>query len=241
MTIPDHLQTNLQWIVNLLKPWLSLPSYEMGGGSVLAARWQHRHSSDIDLFIDARKFENLFAEDQWSEICEELRRIASTGKISKLVLRLTGFCFETLTGPISLYSVPRLFPDAISTDQEDKTGIYFETTKEIVVKKIRGRMVNSTNYVARDLYDIVVCYKRDRRSLDEAMSYLVQLERDSLRYDVQKRDATVNDLDRVLNPRFPELVADFDRFNRIAGEVLTQSVSANTEDFLTQIGMGRSE
>ena len=35
----------------------------MGGGSVLAARWHHRHSTDIDLFVSPATMEKLVGED----------------------------------------------------------------------------------------------------------------------------------------------------------------------------------
>ena len=78
-------------------------------------------------------------------------------------------------------------------------------------------MVNSSRYVARDLYDLIVCYELDRESLNEAMHTLSALERDSLRYDVQKGDTRVGDLNRILSPRYPNQVADLERFNLVRG------------------------
>ena len=211
--------------------------YAIGGGSVLGARWSHRISTDIYLFADDHVFRNTVESSEWDEVCKELNQKVSDGSISELVLFPQGFSFRTWSGLVSFLSIPRMTENAISSEREDFTGINAESNAEILFKKLRGRMVNASRYVARDLYDVVVCYGLDRDSLDEAMSVLTPLERDSLRYDVQKGDASVLDLDRVLTPRFPELVSDLDRFNSIAGEVLSQDVTDSTTRFLNQIGI----
>ena len=126
-------------------------------------------------------------------------------------------------------------PDAISQEQESTTGLYAESTTEILFKKLRGRMVNATRYVARDLYDIIVCYMLEKQSLHDAMQGLEELELESLRYDVQTGDAVVRDVDRVIQPRYAELTSDFDEFNRIAGEILSRNVSNSTEQVLQRL------
>ena len=37
----------------------------LGGGTALAARWRHRHSTDVDLFVDPADYEGL-RTDAWS-------------------------------------------------------------------------------------------------------------------------------------------------------------------------------
>lgn len=182
-------------------------------------------------------FSETIESGAWDEICKALNQNDSDGSIFDLVLTPAGFSFNTLDGPVSFFSMPRMTQHAVSTEREDTTGIFTENNAEILFKKLRGRMVNASRYVARDLYDVVVCYGLDRDSLVEAMSVLSPLERDSIRYDVQSGDTRVHDLDRVLTPSFPNLVSDLDRFNSIAGEVLSQAVTESTTRFLKQIGI----
>ena len=237
LKLPEPLQDGLGWIVRFLDPWIPRSAYAIGGGTVLAARWKHRFSADIDLFADERLFNDNIESDAWDEVCEALAQRMSDGSIAELLLTPTGFSFSTSNGPVSFFSVPRMTANAISSERENSTGIFAESNAEIVFKKLRGRMVNASRYVARDLYDIVVCYGLDRESLNEAMNVLSPLERDSLRYDVRKGDTNVRDLDRVLSPSFPALVSDLDRFSLVAGEVLSQDVSDSTRRFLQQIGI----
>ena len=211
--------------------------YAIGGGTVLAARWGHRFSTDIDLFADEQGFNDQIESDTWDEICKALNARISDGSISALVVSPTGFSFRTSNVPVSFFSMPRLMVNAVSSEREELTGIAAERNAEILFKKLRGRMINASKYVARDLYDVVVSYGQDSESLAEAMKALAPLELESLRYDVQKGDTIVNDLDRIITPSFPELVSDLDRFNSIAGEILSQDVSDSTIRFLQQIGV----
>lgn len=237
MKLPGRLQEGLDWVVRFLDPWVPRSAYALGGGTVLAARWGHRFSTDIDLFADEQTFRQTIESGVWDEVCEALSQNIEDGSISKLVLSPTGFSFSTSNGPVSFFSMPRMTSNAISSEREDLTGINAESNAEILFKKLRGRMINASRYVARDLYDVVVCYGRDRESLDNAMKVLSPLERESLRYDVKNGDTSVHDLDRVLTPRFPDLVVDLERFNAVAGEVLSENVSGSTDRFLQQIGI----
>lgn len=202
---------------------------------MLAARWNHRLSTDIDLFIEEQAFRNRLDSRSWNEIGMELRELGSKREIWDLRVQPTGFQFKNEFSSISFYSVPRVTAYPISTEVIGTTGIVAEDTTEIVFKKIRGRMVNSGRYVARDLYDIVVCYGVDRRAFDGAMNSLAEEERRALRYDVQSGDAQVNDLDRVLSPRYVDLVSDLDFFNSIAGELLSDNLSESSHAFLENL------
>ena len=179
----------------------------------------------------------VLGPDTWTEIIEALCQEETNGTITAFVIYPLGFSFTTSNGPISFYSIPHLTANPISNEREDSTGIYAEHTSEILFEKLRGRMINASRYMARDLYDLVVCYGVDRESLETAMEVLSSLERDSLRYDVQQGDTKVGDLDRVLEPTYPDLIAKLERFNLIAGEILTQNISAKTDRFLKDIGI----
>ena len=52
LNLASYLIEPLNWVAETLDPWTGHDTYRMGGGSVLAARWGHRHSTDIDLFFD---------------------------------------------------------------------------------------------------------------------------------------------------------------------------------------------
>ena len=237
MRFQTKIQDQFGWLVEFLDPWIPRSDYAIGGGAVLAARWNHRLSTDIDMFAEEDPFRSKLDAVAWRALSQAMSELETEGAISELSVSPMGFRFKRTGVPIFFYSTPRMTTNPVSSEREDSTGIATESTAEIMFKKLRGRMVNSSRYVARDLYDVIVCYKLDTNALSEAMGLLIQTERASLKYDVQSGDARVNGLDRVLEPRFTELVADFDRFNRIAGEVLSEEVSSSTEQLLSQIGI----
>ena len=237
LTLPDQLQVGLGWIANYLDRWIPRSLYAIGGGTILAAHRRHRVSAAIDLFAEEKALNDVLDPITWREIAEALNQEASAGSISELLINPSGFSFTLPSGPVSFYAVPHLTATPISDEREGTTGIFAEHTSEILFKKLRGRMVNANRYVARDLYDIVICYIVDKESLDEAMDELTPLEHDSLRYDVQKGDADLTDLDRILKPAYPDLVSNLERFNHVAGKILVRSVSTPTDRFLTEIGV----
>ena len=217
MTLPDQLRAGLGWIAEFLDRWIPRSVYAIGGGTVLTAHWHHRLSTDIDLFAEEDALNNGVNSNTWTEIGNALYQQEPSGEISGLLLSPNGFSCTLPSGPVSFYSNPHLTANPASNEREDSTGIHAEHTTEILFKKLRGRMVNASRYLGRDLYDLVVCYGGDRESLDAAMAVLSTLERDSFNYDVQQGDTNVLDLDRVLQSAYPELIADLTQFNRVTG------------------------
>ena len=222
-------------MVEFLDPWFDRSFYAMGGGRVLAGRWRHRYSTSIDLFFCEQQLPKLHHETTWDQISSRLSGLYKSGEITELHVRPNGFGFETKFGPVSFFGVPRISRIAVTDELEDLTGIATESTSETLFKKIRGRMVNNSEYVARDLYDVVVAFIKDPESLNEVFGMLAEVERQSLIYDVQKGDAAVSDLERILEPAYSDLVASFDTFNKIAGEVLSRNVSKPSEKFLKHL------
>ena len=100
LNVAAHLEEDLQWFVQALDAWISRDSYEMGGGSILAARWHHRQSTDIDLFFDAR----THADVPLDEIIQGFRALESQGQIERLEIHPPrGFSCERATTPLSFF------------------------------------------------------------------------------------------------------------------------------------------
>ena len=61
-------------VAPLLSTWLGENGCVLGGGTVLAARWRHRVSADIDLFTDIQRYrENILARrDEVTAALEQL-------------------------------------------------------------------------------------------------------------------------------------------------------------------------
>lgn len=234
LEIGSHLQENLRWCVELWDRWIPRNELAMGGGSILEARWHHRFSTDIDLFLDIAKFREL-DEKIRAEISLHLRNLLGAGAISGLEFHNDGYLFETPHGNASLFGTYRLTKCPISLDVESTTGLHTESTGEILFRKLRGRMVNGTRYVARDLYDVVSAYVLDSNALETAFDTLEAQELECLVYDVDSGASQVFDIDRILDPRYPQLIESLNNFNSIAGAVLSRRVPTLMTELLNNI------
>ena len=141
----------------------------LGGGTALAARWQHRHSTDVDLFVDAADYEKLFKGEQRFRSDLELH---SPG--ARNIVIEPGFARIVLTdgGEISISTSPSLTAHPVSGDSVRGTSVPLETTAEILAKKLRYRMIQNAQIVPRDLYDISSARWRDPKALQTALSTL---------------------------------------------------------------------
>lgn len=141
----------------------------LGGGTALAARWQHRHSTDVDLFVDAADYEKLFKGEQRFRSDLELHAPSARNIVIE-----PGFARIVLTdgGEISVSTSPSLTAHPVSGDSVRGTSVPLETTAEILAKKLRYRMIQNAQIVPRDLYDISSARWRDPKALQTALSTL---------------------------------------------------------------------
>ena len=141
----------------------------LGSGTALATRWGHRHSTDVDLFVDPAAYARLFrGEQQFRADLERQTRSARSIAIEP------GFARIVLAdgGEVSLSTSPSLTADPLSADTVRGTGVPLETTAEILAKKLRYRMIQNAQIVTRDLYDIAFARRNDTGALQTALSTL---------------------------------------------------------------------
>ena len=125
----------------------------MGGGTVLAMRWGHRLSTDVDLVLD-REMHRPFALRVRDELRAELHEMRERREIKKyrISARFVGWEYAD-SGPISL--------SASSTQRrcdgtEADTGIALASTEAIL-----GRVLVGGQLVARDGYDLCSAFRHD--------------------------------------------------------------------------------
>ena len=234
LDIAPHLHANLRWCISLWDHWLSRDLYAMGGGSVLAARWHHRYSTDIDLFMDLNCYRELPLAKKM-EMNQILREMVELGEIQGLEIHNDGYLFESPYGNASFFGTLRLTENPLSDETESLTGIATESSVEILFRKLRGRMINGVSYLPRDLYDFVCAYGLDRKSFDAAFEMLEPQELESLKFDVQSGATQVYSLDRIIEPRFSRLVQSLESFNAVTSAVLLRDFSGRDAMELREI------
>ena len=200
-------------------------SYAVGGGSVLAARWKHRSSTDIDLFFNSS---SGVCDVPLGQIKEHVTALHRQGEVDDLMVYGNGFSCQCPFGLMSLFDMPSLTEEPVSEERESVAGVRAENTAEILLKKIRARMIHNTDYLARDVYDLVVSYLEDRDALDRAFSSLEANELRALLFDVSRGIIKPQNLDRILDPTYPG-IAQLGKLERYANAVLSEIATAALE------------
>ena len=142
----------------------------LGGGTVLAARWQHRHSTDVDLFVDSDAYHDF----RWDTGRRFTLALTAAAPVDRLVVGDDGtfISFHGLPGHVTIHVARGLPFDPRSSDTAHGTEIPLETNAEILAKKFLLRMAIGRQLPARDLYDIAVARERDLVALRTALDAL---------------------------------------------------------------------
>ncbi len=153
----------------VLSRYFTPEGYRIGGGTVLAGLWRHRHSTDVDLFADPAHFETVVSADgprMEAELVASVPGIAperSWVEPENIHLSVDG-------GEVTMLPVARIHPEDPGAPRVGKSDVRAESPAEILSKKIRLRMLGEGAYLIRDLYDLAVAGLRDPEALEKALS-----------------------------------------------------------------------
>ena len=217
LNVAAHLKEGLQWFVQALDAWVDRDSYQMGGGSILAARWRHRHSTDIDLFFDAH------ADVPLDEIIQGCIAREERGQVEKLEIHPSrGFSCERALTPLSFFATEQVTPVRISDEREANTGIGTETSAEILIKKVRARMIRNPRYLPRDAYDFVIAHVEEPHAVQQVFQVLGPEEKRILAYDAHQQSIQLTDADRIISPAYPGLLEPLQHLMRYARQAFAR-------------------
>lgn len=135
------------------------PAYSIGGGTTLAARWDHRESTDMDLLTTDPKGIVPRTARSGKDLAERLN-----GELG-LKSSATHIRIKTEDGPID-----------ITVDEPAPRGqerlAMVNGREETVLSNcqiLKGKMNRTDNSPARDVYDVITAAERDPVSLKEAI------------------------------------------------------------------------
>ena len=174
----------------------------LGGGTALAARWAHRHSTDVDLFVRPEPFERLFENHHAFE-----REIHQRQGDHASVYVEEGFAKIILGdgGEISLSTSRARTAEPRSLDTVRGTDVPLETNAEIIAKKVRYRMLRNGLIVPRDLYDIAVSRRRDPGAFKTALEKIRTSQLEDIRTELYylSQDWLARHPQRLIRPAYP--------------------------------------
>ena len=196
LALQPHLQEEFIAIEAVLRQFPV--NVVMAGGSILAAHFGHRWSTDIDLFIST---DHGFKDDTPSSVLHDgivsaLREagLTETEFKPKVSPNLIGFRTATPSGvPYSLFESAYLIGHPPNGPWVEGTSIRAATHPETLLGKLLGRTMNALNreqagspaVPIRDVYDLAVMAYVDPRTLEGTLDSLSPDERRST-YEVYR-------------------------------------------------------
>ena len=204
-TGPDQLVARA---VKFLDHLCDRSEYVVGGGTALAARWDHRHSTDIDCFMNPESYRRAY-EKNGGRLQGALETLADTYQLLEKDCGPGGITvvFADL-GEFSLAPSRLLTAAPLSDECERQTGLRLEHTAEILAKKMRLRMM-AGRLVQRDAYDLVVASVKDRESFNMAFDVLGDHLQRTLGPNIRwAANRGLLDPGRVREPRYPRVAGD---------------------------------
>ena len=188
----------------LLTDFLGKDSYRLGGGTALEARWHHRISTDIDVFVDPGIY-----------VQQIMRRredfyIAADALSPSFLQVMEGGCEFHLSGTsVTVVAANEVTNKAWSQDWVSGTKVLLESSAEILAKKLNLRMASAGKYPIRDIYDVAVASRLDSNALELALGTLdtgqkrqVASALEALPPDLM----TADEKKEIHSPAYPELV-----------------------------------
>ena len=174
LSLPPRLARPLTLILKHFRQFIPLQRVVMSGGSVLASRWHHRKSTDIDLFMPVETMEQVLERDD-EALVKAVRSVPSARDINAARIdEVAGVVDET---PFSLTESPFIRLGRQDTERVCGTPVQAASVHEVFMGKIAGRLAYFSLAAARpppvrDLYDIAVGAQLAPSTLQDVLSRL---------------------------------------------------------------------
>ena len=196
-TIPGIQSDVAAQMFEKLTSFIAPEHLSFGGGTVLAARWNHRRSLDVDLFCEPTTYGRL-SPAQRARIEKAINEIAGCvpspttygrlspaqrARIEKAINEIAG-CVpsQTWCEDIATYTEisgieATVLPGIIVIEPSnpttlDGTWLALQSTAQILYAKIAWRMYEGGEIAVRDAYDLACARKHDPRALTQARSHI---------------------------------------------------------------------
>ena len=153
------------------------PHYTIGGGSVLAARWGHRHSYAVDLIVDPKAALGMLAEGNNPASRFEAKMRALGGRPAfDSDLRLWRIPFEDGRRKLDLWATRPLLGAG------EHVATIEERTERVLssAQILRGKLERSQDHLARDVFDLAKAAEKEPDALEAAINAISRELADSI-------------------------------------------------------------
>ena len=183
-------------------------SLSLGGGTALALRWKHRHSTDVDLFMEFGEGQAFLAA-HGAALSKQLAADPLVGDDVRTFEQGASWTYLNMA-PVSLAPCIIRYPDRHPAI-ESGTGMPLLPVAQTLHGKLIGRMLYKGQMLTRDAYDLACALACAPNDLREVAATALAGYPEALA-DLPHALERLSDSHRVLgsqiiDPRFPE-VAD---------------------------------
>ena len=207
IVIPGNPGIVLAQVAPLLSSWLGEDGCVLGGGTVLAARWQHRVSTDIDLFTDHERYQERIASRR-EEVASQLEALVIQAGEGTVEVERGWLRVHFPEGPAALMTIPRPTVRDAYTEIVDGTNISTESSAEILARKLQSRILDLGVFTHRDLYDLIVARQRDPEALHRVLASITSAERATIASELRTLPHHWSSGEPVRQPAYPDFLHD---------------------------------
>lgn len=204
ITIPGDPGIVLSRVAPLLAGWLGEDGFVLGGGTVLAARWHHRVSTDIDLFADREHYQRAVV-DRRDEVAAALEELLAEVRQGAVEVERGWLRIVFPEGPAALMTIPRPTIRDAYPQRTTGTGTATESTAEILARKLQSRVLDLGVFTERDLYDLLVAQQQDPEALRRVLASITASERATIASELRSLPRHWSN-EPVLEPAYPDLL-----------------------------------
>ena len=194
-------------LVDLARRWPDVQNlFSVGGGTILASRWGHRRSQDIDVLAKQgsglrRALETTYAND-FATLCER----AGASQIEFLPFTAT-LTVSFPEGDWDLSELDPLLPGQESLAELNGTEIRTLSNSQILAGKLIHR---GHQGLARDIFDLAVALTLDQAAFEQAAGLLLPADAELLIPEIRGMSGayrqTAPSSISLANPRWSDLV-----------------------------------
>ena len=207
IVIPGSPVIVLARVAPLFSSWLGEDGCVLGGGTVLSARWQHRVSTDIDLFTDHERYRDRIASRR-EEVASELEALVAQAGEGTVEVERGWLRVHFPEGPAALMTIPRPTVRDAYTEMAHGTEIPTESSAEILARKLQSRILDLGVFTDRDLYDLLVARQHDPEALRRVLNSITKAERATIANELRTLPHHWTSGEPVREPAYPDLLPD---------------------------------
>ncbi len=153
----------------------------LGGGTALAALWNHRYSTDLDLVVNRDVYDEGMTYEHRRAMTTHLKMLRDQGvPLTKIGFRPNMVYFRYQNVPVSLVPSRLHMQDTTPSDYQCANGVRLAKPEMILRGKLVGRLLTNKLVTDRDGYDVAYALTYHPDVVDSALVVLEKGERKEL-------------------------------------------------------------